>query len=90
MEQLLNLGAYRNHMTTVFVLTILTGMFVVISLLPLVGLWFHVSALVCGALLMPCLLRHRSVSLQPWLKTYLHNWNISEHNDLLADTFLIA
>lgn len=61
MEQLLNFKVYQNHVLTYIVLVILTGQFVVISLLPLVGLWFQVSAMVCGALLMPCLLRHPAV-----------------------------
>ena len=60
-EQLLNFKKYRHHVITYLILSILTGMFVVISLLPLVGLWFQVTALACGALLMPCLLRHPSV-----------------------------
>lgn len=62
MEQLVNFRLYKNHIATFLVLTMLTGMFVIISLLPLVGLWFQVSAMVCGALLVPCLLRHQPVS----------------------------
>lgn len=65
MEQLLNRRVYKNKIATFVVLVMLTGMFVIISLLPLVGFWYQISALVCGALLMPCLLKHHAVSKFP-------------------------
>ena len=78
MEQLINWRLYTNHIVTLGVLVMLTGMFAVISLLPLVGLWFQISALVTGALLTPCLLRHHVIYLPSLLSSAMlmtHSWH---------------
>ena len=58
MEQIVNWQLYTNQLATLLVLSVITGMFVVISLLPLVGMWFQVVALFSGALLTPSVLHY--------------------------------
>lgn len=60
MEQAVNHKRYVNQWATAVVLATLTAMFVVVSLLPLVGMWYQVVALTSGALLLPaCLATHQ-------------------------------
>lgn len=56
MEQCCNVRRYRSHLMTLLVLGVLTAMLMVISLLPLVGMWFQAVAFVCGALIVPAFL----------------------------------
>lgn len=62
MQQLIHWPRYRSQPATMVVLAALTAMFVILSLLPLVGLWYQIVALACGALLLPIMLVPRRVS----------------------------
>ena len=70
MEQIVNWQLYTNQLATLVVLLIITGMFVVISLLPLVGMWFQVVALFSGALLSPSVL-HYPVQFPSKLQSFI-------------------
>lgn len=61
MEQIINFQHYRCRWMTLIVLTLLSAMFILLGLLPLVGMWIHVAALLVGALLLPLALAPKEV-----------------------------
>ena len=61
MEQMVNYKHYKSQWMTVIILTLMSAMFLVMGLFPLVGLWIQLAALFSGALLLPPLLAPRKV-----------------------------
>ncbi len=55
-DQLINMRRYRNRLTTFFTLSVITAMFVAVSLLPLVDPWYIAAGLLSGACLTTILL----------------------------------